>query len=194
MTSVLAAAGDRCSIGYKITRRDHLKLEPVPVTISAAPPSCYLLIRHELRLDDEGQFLTDARSVFAVYADVGMKQMLLRYDYNRDLQDYPVAHVHVGGASQSLGVMAGRRDAVKPELERQHIPTGGKRYRPCLEDVVEYLVIEGMAESHAGCADAIAEHRARFHDIQLRAAVRREPDAAADQLKSMGWDCQPPST
>lgn len=192
MTAVLADSGDRCSIGYRISRRDHLNLEPVPVTISAAPATCHLLIRHELRLDDEGTHLTDARSVFGVYADGAMKQLLMRYDYNRDIEQYPVAHLHVGGASQSLGVLAGRRDEVKPELERQHFPTGGKRFRPCLEDVAEYLVVEGMAEAHSGWSEALEVHRSRFHAIQLRAAVRRDEATAAEQLSSSGWKCQPP--
>ncbi len=70
---------------------------------------------------------------------------------------------------------------------------GGRRYRPSVEDVIEFLVVEGLVEAHDGWQDAVKVERDEFHQIQLRAAVRRAPEPAAEQLSAMGWTVQPPA-
>jgi hypothetical protein len=139
-----------------------------------------------LRLDPEGIHLTDARTLYGVYADDALEKMIARWDYNRDLQDWPTAHLHVGGESNVLQELHVQLPDVKSEVARHHFPVGGKRFLPCLEDVVEYVILEGLAAPRASWQDAVEEHRADFHRIQLKAAVRRDPDAATEALREIG--------
>jgi hypothetical protein len=190
ITSVLADNG-QCYVGYRVSKRDHLRVEPIPLTTSAAPARAYLIANHALRLDPEGEFLTDGRAVFGIYTDTMKKELIARWDYNRDLTEWPSAHLHVGGENEHLrGLHADF--GVKPDLERHHFPVGGKRFRPCLEDVIEYAVLEGIAKPRDNWRDVIEEHRAEFHRKQLSAAVRRDQETAAEMLRHLDWSVSPP--
>jgi hypothetical protein len=48
--------------------------------------------------------------------------------------------------------------------------------------MVEMLIVEGLATPRPGWEVAIDEHRSWFHRIQLKAAVRDDPDAARAEL------------
>jgi hypothetical protein len=69
------------------------------------------------------------------------------------------------------------------ELSRLHLPVGGRRYRPTLEDVIEFLVTEKLAEPRDGWRAVVDAQRCHWETIQLKAAVRRNPQAAAEVLR-----------
>jgi hypothetical protein len=71
-------------------------------------------------------------------------------------------------------------------LKDFHFPVGGRRFRPSLEDVIEFLVAERLASPRTGWESAVEEHRAKWEDRQLRAAVCRNPDVAIAQLREQG--------
>ena len=150
-------------------------------------------MQHVLHFDHEGLYLTDGRSAFGLYGSGGTGELIARWDYNRNRTKHPVAHIHVGGQAPILEALAVRGVSTRPELERHHFPVGGKRFRPCLEDVIEYAIREGLAEPHDGWRSAIDEHRNVFYQLQLKAAVRRDPESAADALRDGGWSCEPRS-
>jgi hypothetical protein len=77
-------------------------------------------------------------------------------------------------------------------LERLHLPVGDRRFRPTLEDLVEFLIMEKLADPHRRWKSAIDAGRAGFQDKQLKAAVRRHPDTAVDVLKKLGYTVNPP--
>jgi hypothetical protein len=54
-----------------------------------------------------------------------------------------------------------------------------------LEDVVEFLIVEGFAEGREGWLRALNRHRAGFHRIQLAAALRRDPETAQHALEKL---------
>ncbi|MEU6004220.1 hypothetical protein [Streptomyces sp. NPDC047197] len=58
-------------------------------------------------------------------------------------------------------------------LPKLHFSVGGRRFRPCLEDIVEFLI----------ALDAGLE---RFQANQLRAAMRRHPEVVAQFVKEYG--------
>jgi hypothetical protein len=66
-----------------------------------------------------------------------------------------------------------------------HLPVGGKRFRPCLEDLVEMLIVEELTVGRPGWQEAIEEHRSRFRRIQLMAAVRDDPEATREELSRL---------
>jgi hypothetical protein len=55
----------------------------------------------------------------------------------------------VDATSAAFNELCGRvdRDA---ELGRLHFPVGGKRFWPCLEDLVEMLIVEGLVSGRDG--------------------------------------------
>lgn len=72
------------------------------------------------------------------------------------------------------------------QLERLHFPVGGRRYRPALEDVVEFLITEGLAVPRdERWEDVLRAEREAFQRIQLHAAIRRDPDAGREVLKDL---------
>lgn len=67
-------------------------------------------------------------------------------------------------------------------------PAGGLRWRPSLEDLVECLIADGLAgDFHDGWREALDESREQQEGIQLRAAVRHDPDAACEALQASGF-------
>jgi hypothetical protein len=132
---------------------------------------------------DPGGYLTVSRSTYALRLSADSSgPPLFHYDFNRDpASAYPEAHVQVPGQSWVLGQL-GERFKRQWELGQLHFPVGGRRFRPCLEDVVEFLVVEGFAEPRDGWKDVLEEHREGFHRRQLGAAVRSDPETAKQAL------------
>ena len=62
-----------------------------------------------------------------------------------------------------------------------------------LEDVLEFSIVEGLVEPRPAWRDAVGEYRSGWETMQLRAAVRRNPDAAAAQLRDEGWTVTEPN-
>jgi hypothetical protein len=164
--------------------RPTLLSEPFPVRFGRAKPSCWLDVSFRLCLDDSHRYLTVVSSFFGIFApDVGHTP-LCHFDYERDKQGgYPEAHLQINGESPALAAMTGRL-AGRP-LIRLHFPVGGRRYRPILEDVIEFLIVERLARPRDGWADVLSHERERYYSIQLQAAVRRQPEIARRALDSL---------
>ena len=155
---------------------------PVPLHIDRKKPKCWLDAQFRCDLDDRG-FLRVLSSYFGIYAP-DAETPLCHYDYEREKEGYPAAHVQIDGTCSALGALPGPR--TDKDLAKLHFPVGGRRYRPTLEDMVEFVVMEGFASGRRGWRKAVNDHRDRFHRIQLRAAVRRMPDVAVEVLREMG--------
>ena len=67
---------------------------------------------------------------------------------------------------------------------------GGKRFRPCVEDVVEFLIVERLADGREGWREAVDGGRDSFTRIQAGAVARRYPNQARAALA--GLDAQEP--
>jgi hypothetical protein len=175
--------------------RSNLKPDVIPMATHASSARVWLFLSHSYQLDDEAKWLMMTRSTYALYAspEMGDANLLLSVDYVRDpVNPYPGAHLHVGGSRDDLtGICDGTADSTK--LRDLHLPVGGKRFRPSLEDVLEFVVLEGMADGRPGWQDAIATGRALWEDRQLRAMIRRNQSLAAEQLSDAGWSVVPPA-
>ncbi|RIQ19539.1 hypothetical protein [Jiangella rhizosphaerae] len=160
------------NVGTKL--RD-LVARPVPLCLDNKKPKCWLEAQYRCDLDDRGRFLMVISSFFGIYAPDG-KTLLCHYDYERNKAGYPAAHLQVQGTCPALGLLPGRRSA--GELAKLHFPVGGRRYRPTIEDMIEFVLMEGFAEGRDDWERVIADHRIAFQEKQLSAAVRRRPDIA----------------
>ncbi len=50
---------------------------------------------------------------------------------------------------------------------------GGRRFRPILEDVIEFLIVEQLAKPRDdGWKDVLDQEREEYYRIQLQAAIR----------------------
>lgn len=140
---------------------------------------------YELTHDPEGEHLAVARSTVGVSAHPAGHPELFRFDYERDKGGgYPEAHIQVTGESPDLAAALARRDR-RVSLGKLHFPVGGRRYRPSLEDVIEFLVVEGFVEPRPGWREVVERSRGQFQRLQLSAAVRRDPDAADRALRAL---------
>lgn len=166
----------------------------IEVTLGEKPPTMFLSIFYTLVADEERQYLTVDSSHFGIFLKEGRRGLLAHWDYDRAPQNnYPPAHVQVAGTSEVFAEMSRlARDKLNlkcpdRELRDLHFPVGGRRYRPSLEDVIEFLVIEGLVESRPKADEVIQKSRAGWEERQLRAAVRRNPEAAIKQLEDDGF-------
>jgi hypothetical protein len=181
----------RSVVGYGVSKH-HLYPSPIPITVSAAEPRCYLYITHTMFLASNG-YPAVAVSSYALYlGEAGTEDtQLFRYDYERDKKNYPVAHIQFYGESAPLQELL-KRAKRRAAMEDLHWPVGGKRYRPSLEDIIEFLIQEQLVESHTDWDKAVREHRDEFHRKQLSAAVFNDPDTAIDALDELGYGITPP--
>lgn len=174
----------------------------IPLTVRGVEPRLWLAAQFTTRLDDEGEHLSVASSKFALCVDHATSNSLIRVEYERGKghepggsarHRRPAAHVQVHGSSTQLGhaqALAGSR--YRP-LEKLHFPVGGRRFRPSLEDFIEFLYDEGLLPAtHEGWRDVLDRTRGDYLFRQLRAAVRRDGATAADQLRTMGYEVTPP--
>jgi hypothetical protein len=188
VSAVLVPERATCIVGCNVTRRNIQPL-PVPLTLGRKPPRAHLWIGYVLQLDEEGEHLAVTKSGYGLYLDEDRREMLMHYDYERDPpNDYPAAHFQINGRSVGFDRLLDRVGLPARELRDFHFPVGGRRFRPTLEEVIEFLVIEGLVEALPGWTDAIAYHRERWEDRQLRAAVRRNPDVAAAELRELAGE------
>jgi hypothetical protein len=165
---------------------------PIPMTVRGVAGQVRLHVSYRLGWDSARRFLAVEYSQFAL-ALAFVREPFIRFEYVRGAHAIPDAHVQVHADSGALGYMlalAGRADA--PKVQTVHIPVGGKRFRPCLEDVIELAVHELGVDGHPGWEAYLDASRREWRRFQLAAAVRDDPDTAARVLAELGREEQSP--
>ncbi|MFI6347694.1 hypothetical protein [Streptomyces sp. NPDC050560] len=160
------------TVGSGLNRQNLTKPLGFPVRIDQKAPRIWMNLSYQVRLDSAQRYLTVHKSYFGIFSDESLETCLCHFDFERDKQKYTGAHVQVHGKSAALDALNRVGDEKRP-LDKLHFPVGGKRFRPCLEDVIEFLVDERLADGRAGWRQLVSEGRERFHRNQLRAAMRR---------------------
>ena len=118
---------------------------------------------------------------------------IFRFEYERDAHSKPAAHIQVHGHRGALSHLLSRaRHETPHSMEALHLPVGGSRFRPCLEDVLQFLIEDFGFDAKPGRRTAVAEGRERWRRYQLRAAVRDAPSDAADTLRLLGYTITDP--
>ncbi len=186
VTSIISSPR-RAVVGYKISKDDQDTTEGIPVTRSAKHPTCYIGLSYRLGADDAGKYLMVTSSFIGLFADPDLDQVLFHYDYERDKGDgYPEAHLQVCADSPAWSVISERTGQTNRPLQKLHLPVGGRRFRPTLEDLIDFIVTEGLADAQHGWHSRVEAGREQFQRRQLRAAVRRDPDSAIALLREEG--------
>lgn len=186
--SCLVFEQDGCTlIGYEISRYD-VRGEAIPIKFSR-DMKFFLGLSINLRPDPQGEHLMvfSSAMILGTGPVITNANMLLHYDYERDKSDgYPEAHLQICATSQAWDEAAVRPNGEARPLSKRHLPVGGRRFRPTLEDIIEFLVVEQFADPRPGWKDALESSRDEFREKQLRAAIRRYPEVALSQLKADG--------
>lgn len=178
--SALTGTRDQVLIGFDITHSDAVVTTAAPV---GKRKRLYLGLSYGLRLNAHG-FLMVETSFVGLFLDGQMHEELLHFDYERDKADgYPEAHVQVIADSDHWRtLLAACPDANRP-LGKLHLPVGGRRFRPALEHVVEFLIMEHLVEPTCdNWVQTLERSRREFELNQLRAAIWRNPDVAQQAL------------
>lgn len=191
ISALVGPSRDRVVLGFGLTKGNP-QLRAIPLRISSAEPRAYLKINFSLSLGPHG-YLTVEESVFGLYLDAEFERLLVHWDYVREPQrGYPRAHVQIHGCSENFASLfatsfyGSTAPAAHSELPRLHFPVGGRRFRPSLEDVIEFAIYHGMCEVRPLARERLEASRQSFDEIQLRAAVRRHPDVALEVLRETG--------
>ncbi|MEV4658094.1 hypothetical protein [Micromonospora sp. NPDC049301] len=154
--------------------------------------------------DRGASFLAVEESWFHVIP-VGDKVPLFRYEYLRRANgSIPAAHVHVHAHRDEFAyaLVAGEKGKARqrwragkpPRMAEFHFPVGGHRFRPCIEDVLNAVVVEFGVDHVDGWEAAVRAGREQWRRTQLRAAVCDAPDEAVAALRGLGYDVKPPDT
>jgi hypothetical protein len=164
-----------------------------------------LVVQYRLVLSPVSHLVSVERSTFKVNVR-GSARPLFTVDYLRDSgSDVPSAHYNVHAERQDMtdalaATGARRRGKIyqkrvakgdPPRFGDVHFPTGGHRFRPCLEDVLEMMIIEFDIDTISGAGAALHEGRLRWRKRQLAAAVSDDPMNAVAELERLGFTVVP---
>jgi hypothetical protein len=173
-------------VGYGITKTQWYSRECIPLSIGGAP-TAHLVVSYRLTPDAEDRYLAVASSTFALSLDSAMSDELFHIDFERGKTDgYPEAHLQIAATSPHWQALSARASAKGRELGRLHFPVGGRRFRPTLEDLIDFLVTERLVAGRPGWEARVEQGRRGFHERQLRAAIRQYPDIARSALAELG--------
>lgn len=178
------------AVGNRLTRQE-VEGEHIPLCRRGLPTG-WLKVVYRLRYDPSARYLMVLTAFVAVYAADAERTPLCHFDYERDKEHgYPEAHVQVYGTSPALAAWGEHH--TDRGLQRLHFPAGHRRFRWILEDVIEFLVSEKLADPHdeKTWKNALKSGRKKFMKSQLRAAIRNDTDTAVDYLNEHDYEVRP---
>jgi hypothetical protein len=190
LSAVYSKVRKKAWVGYKITKNAAASEEAVPIGCTGGQPHVYLGISQTLAVDETGgPYLMVVSSYMGLFLTPRMDYPLLHYDFERGKpDDYPEAHLQVVASSPGWEHLISECEEsgdAQRELCDLHLPVGGRRFRPTLEDLIEFLVVERFVEARPGWRAELAKTRESFRIKQLRAAVRRDPATARQELEEL---------
>jgi hypothetical protein len=144
------------------------------------------------KLDSSGRYLAIEESTYNLVAVLD-RAPILRIHYMRDPGARPSAHVHVHGHRGALSHLLSQAGHPSPhDMSSLHIPVGGTRYRPCLEDFIQFLICECNFDFVIGWRAKVEAGRELWRCRQAAAVTRDAPEEAARVLRELGYTVQAP--
>ena len=173
-------------VGFGVSDRD-VTVSPIPLNGAGSANTLWLFAAYTLDLDEQDEaFLTVKKSSYRL--QTSKTDSVVSYDYVRNPSNhYPEAHLQIRGECSSLGELA-KRGSEDRGSAKLHLPVGGRRFRPCLEDIIEFCVVEGLVLPHnRDWREVVNATREKFYRRQLKAAVRQHPEDAIAALEMLGF-------
>ncbi|MFB7115567.1 hypothetical protein [Streptomyces sp. NPDC056291] len=180
---------------------DSAVMQKIPVRIGGEE-HLSLGVRYFCCWDGRSEFLaTDQADVHLFYRNV--PDPLLRYEYVRSSKEPPGAHLQVHAHRDEMAYLlrladkgrpkTGMKRGKLPRLSEMHLPVGGHRMRPALEDVLLFLHREFAIDTAPNWRAVLDASLQDWRVTQLKAAVRDAPDVAARVLRALGYEVVEPS-
>ena len=197
----LQLVGELMDPGFSLRRQTAPK-EDLPTIrllgdIRVAP---LLIVRfdYEVFLNPETGSLTVNESTFSVIRGAKNSEPLVRWDYIRSPRsNIPCAHVQVhshrdewthalllGGNHSRRSRRRIKNEARTPRIADVHFPVGGRRFRPCLEEIILFVIDEFGAACTPQARKALQHGIREWEENQLRAAVRNNRTIALQALEA----------
>ncbi|BBY63488.1 hypothetical protein [Mycolicibacterium helvum] len=152
-----------------------------------------LVVVYKLCVDSFSRYIAVEHSSFMLKAVLD-RTPIIRWDYDRSPNNKPSSHMQITAHRGALSHLLSRLDHPTPHsIESLHLPMGGDRFRPCLEDIVEFLIRDCGFDGQKGWKTTVKDGRAKWRRIQARAAVRDAPGEAAAALEDLGFTVIPPA-
>lgn len=167
--------------------RRPLKAERNPASIG------YVEVHFTVGRDRAGRYMAVYESAFKLL-DM-RRRPILRMEYLREPVHVPSSHLHIHAQSGPLTLFLAKTGHKTPAaVESLHIPTGGERFRPCVEDFLEFLIAECGVEGSGDWRGQIDQGRAEWRDYQARSVIRERPEVAAEVLRELGAKVELPES
>lgn len=160
-----------------------------------------LVVRYYCCWDGSSTFLaTDRADVHVHYGKVA--DPLIRFEYVRGSENPPGAHIHMHAHRDEIAYLlrlseAGPpktklRKGMVPRLHEMHLPVGGHRMRPSLEDALLFLKREFNIDTAPDWRNVLDESQREWRTVQMKSAARDNPEAAAEVLRDLGYTVEAP--
>ena len=187
----LSTGDDRLfSLGH-LLHKSTMTAQRFPLKPCRERTELWMDVSFQLRLDAEREHLMVQQSFVGVFGSPTAKHGLFHYDYERDKADgYPDAHLQVEAHSDLFDQINNPRTDAGRSFAQLHFPVGGKRFRPCLEDIIEFLIVERLVHARDGYEKVIEAGREGFRKNQLMAAMRRDPATVEAFVERYGLKSQ----
>lgn len=158
----------------------------------------FLIVRfdYEVFLNSKTGLLAVNESTFSVIHGRVGKEPLVRWDYIRSPRsNIPCAHVQghshrdewthalLLGGKHSRRSRRRLKNALRtPRIADVHFPVGGRRFRPCLEEVLLFVIDEFGAACTSQAREALQRGMREWEEIQVRSVVRNNRAIALQAL------------
>ena len=117
-------------------------------------------------LDSYQQFLAVTELTYQLIAQVD-RAPIMRFEYERGATSKLRAHLQVHAHRGALShLLSQARHPTPHSMESLHLPVGGDRFRPCPEDVIEFLVVECRFDCREGWRGLFGSRR--YSRIRVR--------------------------
>jgi hypothetical protein len=138
----------RVLVGAYDDRYAHI---PIPLQVDRVR-RLDLKIHHQCSWDLTGAFLAVEESSISVLP-ARERDPLVRFHYERN-RGWAPAHLHVHAERDLIGfLLAGRDPSKSPTFRSLHLPVGGRRFRPSIEDVAESSSRNSVSRPNKGGAN-----------------------------------------
>lgn len=161
--------------------------------IGSSPSGMHdIYIEMHFSFDRTNQHLAVVKSSYQIRV---ASHPVVRFEYDKAKTNAPCAHIHIHATTllapslivnfKNRNKKAGSRTGVLDDL---HIPVGGHRYRPSLEEFLYFVIGECGFHGKEGWQQHLLNGLNSWRKIQCEAAVRDHPDAAVKALQNLGYE------
>jgi hypothetical protein len=164
---------------------------------SDGQPMLGLKVRYRMGLNESGSNLHVRDSVLALVLLASKPRPIFRIEFDRlgglEPGSLPqrnhsrhAAHLHIHAMSTDIGYSRGARHRTAlTSVDKLHFPLGGRRFRPSLEDFIDFLQLEAFIDPlDSEQNETLNSSRNRWLSLQLISAVRADRETATLALRN----------